>query len=153
MTSSRTWGGFFDPYCGGGARWRPFRFRSPSWMTSFAESEMKSSKMATGSGRAAILRRRRNGGRKNRPILLTPTMFIVLGQYSRIWNLFCINMHCPSGPHAIQRIEKLLNCQTTWWVPLGWSRWGATKTALWLWVREMTWYLDTRGVRGRMKAK
>ena len=36
MTSSRTWGEFFDPYCGGGARWRPFRFRSPSWMTSFA---------------------------------------------------------------------------------------------------------------------
>ena len=27
------------------------------------------------------------------------------------------------------------------------------KTALWLWVREMTWYLYTRGVRGRMKAK
>ena len=36
MTSSRTWGGFFEPYCGGGGRWRPFRFRSPSWMTSFA---------------------------------------------------------------------------------------------------------------------
>ena len=35
MTSSRTWGGFFDPHCGGGAKWRPFRFRSPSWMTSF----------------------------------------------------------------------------------------------------------------------
>ena len=27
------------------------------------------------------------------------------------------------------------------------------KTALWLWVREMTCYLYTRGVRGRMKAK
>ena len=27
------------------------------------------------------------------------------------------------------------------------------KTALWLWVREITWYLYTRGVRGRMKAK
>ena len=27
------------------------------------------------------------------------------------------------------------------------------KTALWLWVREMTWYLYTKGVRGRMKAK
>ena len=26
------------------------------------------------------------------------------------------------------------------------------KTALWLWVREITWYLYTRGVRGRMKA-
>ena len=32
------------------------------------------------------------------------------------------------------------------------SRWVATKTALWLWVREMP-YLYTRGVRGRMKAK
>ena len=27
------------------------------------------------------------------------------------------------------------------------------KTALWLWVPEITWYLYTRGVRGRMKAK
>ena len=27
------------------------------------------------------------------------------------------------------------------------------KTALWLWVCEITWYLSTRGVRGRMKAK
>ena len=27
------------------------------------------------------------------------------------------------------------------------------KTALWLWVREMTWYLYTKGVCGRMKAK
>ena len=26
-------------------------------------------------------------------------------------------------------------------------------TALWLWVREITWCLYTRGVRGRMKAK
>ena len=34
------------------------------------EPEMRSSKMATGSGRAAILRHRHNGARKNRPILL-----------------------------------------------------------------------------------
>ena len=27
------------------------------------------------------------------------------------------------------------------------------KTTLWLWVREITWYLYTRGVRGRIKAK
>ena len=33
------------------------------------------------------------------------------------------------------------------------SRWGATKTAFWLSVREITWYVYTRGVRGRMKAK
>ena len=36
------------------------------------EPEMRSSKMATGSGRAAILRHRHNGARKNRPILLIP---------------------------------------------------------------------------------
>ena len=54
MTSTKTWGGLFDPYCGGGGKWRPFRFRPPSWMTSFAEPEMRSSKMAAGSGRAAI---------------------------------------------------------------------------------------------------
>ena len=30
---------------------------------------------------------------------------------------------------------------------------GQPKTALWLWVREMTWYLYTRWVCGRMKAK
>ena len=39
MTSTRTWGGLFDPHCGGGARWRPFRLRPPSWMTSFPEPE------------------------------------------------------------------------------------------------------------------
>ena len=33
------------------------------------------------------------------------------------------------------------------------SRWGATKTAVWLWVREITWYLYTRRVRRRMRAK
>ena len=46
------------------ARWRPFRCRSPSWMTSFAEPEMRLSKMATGSGKAAILRLRLNGVEK-----------------------------------------------------------------------------------------
>ena len=35
MTSSKTWGGFLDPHWGRGGKWRPFRFRSPSWMTSF----------------------------------------------------------------------------------------------------------------------
>ena len=66
MMSSKTWGGFLDPYWGGGAKWR--RFRSPSWMTSFAEPEMRSSKMTTGS--AAILRLRLNGGPKKHPLLL-----------------------------------------------------------------------------------
>ena len=70
MTSTRTWGTFFDPYWGGGAKWRPFRFRWPSWMTSFAEPEMTSSKMAAGSGRAAILHLPLNGDRKKYPILL-----------------------------------------------------------------------------------
>ena len=31
------------------------------------------------------------------------------------------------GPHAILWIWKLSNCQTTRWLPIGWSRWGSTK--------------------------
>ena len=40
----------FRPHWGGGVKWRPFRFRSPSWMTSFPvpETGMRSSNMATG---------------------------------------------------------------------------------------------------------
>ena len=45
-------------------------------------------------------------------------MFIVLRLYPRIWNLFCTNPSHPFGPHAIRRTEKLLNCQTTRWVPI-----------------------------------
>ena len=61
---------------------------------------------------------------------------------------FCLNLCRPSGPYSIRPIQKLLNCETT-------TRGGSLqpKTALWFWVREMTWYLYTRGVRGRMKAK
>ena len=71
MTSTKTWGEFFDPYCGGGGKWRPFRFRPPSWMTSFpGVPGMRSSKMATGSGRAAIFSHRHNSDRKTLPILL-----------------------------------------------------------------------------------
>ena len=56
---------------------------------------------------------------------------------------FCVNLSRPPGPYWIRPIQKLLNCQTR-------TRcrcysihhdWGATKTALWLWVREITWYL------------
>ena len=39
MTSTKAWGELFDPYCGGGGKWRPFRFRPPSWMTSFPNLE------------------------------------------------------------------------------------------------------------------
>ena len=68
---------------------------------------------------------------------------------------FCVNLCRPSGPYSVRSIQKLLNCQTA---TRGGCcsihpKWGVTKTALWLWVREMTWYLYTRGVRGRMKAK
>ena len=64
---------------------------------------------------------------------------------------FCVNLCRPSGPYLVRLIKKLLNCQTT-------TRGGCCsihpdgeqlKTALLLWVREMT-YLHTRGVRGRM---
>ena len=60
-----------------GARWRPFRFRRPSWMTSFAEPRMRSSKMGAGSGRAAILLLTPQWGSKRppyttfRPLVLT----------------------------------------------------------------------------------
>ena len=57
MTSTRTWGTFFDPCCGGGAKWRPFRFRPPSWMTSFA-----------GTGNEVI----QDGGRKRKGRHLAP---------------------------------------------------------------------------------
>ena len=73
MTSTKTWGGLFDPYCGGGGKWRPFRFRPPSWMTSFAEPEMRSSKMAAGSGRAAIFPPPPQWGSK-RPPYTTPVV-------------------------------------------------------------------------------
>ena len=69
---------------------------------------------------------------------------------------FCPNLCRPPG--SIQPIQKLLNCQqcddARWvlfqaFIPMG----GNQKKALWLSVREITWYLYTRGVRGRMKAK
>ena len=65
---------------------------------------------------------------------------------------FCVNLCRPSGAYSIRPIQQLLNCKTT-------TCGGCctihpdAKTALWLWVREMTWYLYTSGVRGRMKAK
>ena len=71
---------------------------------------------------------------------------------------FCVNSSRPPGPYWIRPIQKLLNCQTRTRCrcysihpdcPIG----EQPKTALWLWVREITCYLYTRGVRGRMKAK
>ena len=57
-------------------------------------------------------------------------------QWSMFWGYipkseicFCTNLRHPSGLHAIRRIEKLLKSQMTWWVPLGWSRWRATKNS------------------------
>ena len=50
------------------------------------------------------------------------------------------NVTTPRGPRAVPGV--LLH-------PDG----EQPKTALWLWVREITWYLYTRGVRGRVKAK
>ena len=51
MTSTKTWGAFFDPHCVGGGKWRPFHYRPPSWMTSFR-----------GSGNEVI----QDGGRKRK---------------------------------------------------------------------------------------
>ena len=67
MTSTKAWGELFDPYCGGGGKWRPFRFRSQSWMTSFPVPQVRSSKMATESGRAAIFLHLHNRDRKTPP--------------------------------------------------------------------------------------
>ena len=53
---------------------------------------------------------------------------------------FCLTLCRPPGAYSIRPIEKLLNCQQR-------------DDARWLWVREITWYLYTRGVRGWMKAK
>ena len=44
-------------------------------------------------------------------------MLIVLGLYSRIWNLV-FHQSSPPGPNAIRPIQKLLNCQTTRWCRL-----------------------------------
>ena len=70
---------------------------------------------------------------------------------------FCLNLCRPPGAYSIRPIQKLLNCQqrddARWvlqaFIPMGSNQ----KTALWLWVRKITWYLYTRGVRGRIKAK
>ena len=59
----------------------------------------------------------------------TPTRFIVSGLYSRIKTLHLHTAASPVRPLCIRRTEKLPNCQTSlyMWVPLGWSRRGATK--------------------------
>ena len=64
----------------------------------------------------------------------------------------------PPGAYSIRPIQQLLNCQQRDWrramgPPGIHSDWEQPKTALWLWVYEITWYLYTRGMRGRMKAK
>ena len=70
----------------------------------------------------------------------------------------CLNLCRPPGTYSIQSIQKLLNCQQRddARCPGCYSRHPdgeQPKTTLWLWVREITWHLYTRGVRGRMKAK
>ena len=65
---------------------------------------------------------------------------------------FCLNLCRPPGTYSIRPIQKLLNCQQrddARYHPDG----EQPKTVLWLWVREITWYLYTRAVRGRMEAK
>ena len=59
---------------------------------------------------------------------------VLLSIFSLFWDYipesevyFCINLRRPSGPHAIWRIQKLLNRQTTRWVPLDSSRRRTTK--------------------------
>ena len=73
-----------------GARWRPFRFRRPSWMTSFAEPRMRSSKMAAGSGRAAILLLTPQWGSKRPPYTTSASLALCLGTSpvtGHLWNI------------------------------------------------------------------
>ena len=80
-------------------------------------------------------------------VLYEPRQCSLFGDYIPESKLcFCLNLCRPPGTYSIRPIQKLLNCQT---MMLGSNQ----KTALWPWVREITWYLYTRGVRGRMKAK
>ena len=73
-TLSEPWAGRLEPCCGGGARWRLFRFRPPSWKIEFqqdvlqtsADAEMRSSKISAGSGSVTIL----HNHHKAVPILL-----------------------------------------------------------------------------------
>ena len=70
-----------------------------------------------------------------------PTMLI-----ARMLTLFFASI-CAVRPIHIHPIQQLLNCQTTT------RDREQPKTALLLWACEMTWYVYTRGVRGRMEAK
>ena len=81
-------------------------------------------------------------------VLYKPWQCSLFWDYIPKCKLCCgINLCRPSGPYSIHPIQKLLNCQTT-------TRDGEQpKTALWLWVHEMTRYLYTRGVRGQLKTK
>ena len=78
-------------------------------------------------------------------VLCEPRQCSLFGDYIPESKLcFCLNLCRSPGAYSIRPIQKLFNCQTT-------TR--NQKTAAWLWVPEITWYLYTRGVRGRMKAK
>ena len=109
------YGEFFDPYCGGGARWRPFRFLSPSWMTSFSVPQMRSSKMATGSGGAAILRHNRD--RKTLPILLVNLPATQSGNNDSWIVCIFIEMYCWISDGLLSKVASqqpklILNCQS-----------------------------------------
>ena len=77
----------------------------------------------------------------------TPTMLIVWGLYSRMYTLF-LRQSVPSA-------RSIFNPPNTEVAQLSKTKRGGEqpKTALWLWVHEMTCYLYIRGVRGRIKAK
>ena len=78
---------------------------------------------------------------------------------------FCLNLCRPPGTYSIRPIQKLLNCQQR--DDARWARGGGRPALLQAfipmasnqkqgcgsWVRKITWYLYTRGVRGWMNAK
>ena len=74
------------------------------------EPEMRSSKMATGSGRAAILRHRHNRDRKNRPILLLHYINFDLCEKNSTW--LCIHNYLACIHNYLACIHKYLYMYT-----------------------------------------
>ena len=83
------------------------------------EPEMRSSKMATGSGRAAILRHRHNRDRKNRPILLTatyPGINMVLSK-GDMWQTFHIYIYYKWIKKTLElQLMVLQDILKHWWL-------------------------------------
>ena len=102
--------GFSIPIAVRGAKWRPFRFRSPSWMTSFPGNEViqdgdRKRKGRHFAPRTAI-------GSKNPPyttlsFLLVVLFYVYFSSRRAVWN--CVI----SGTHALPPTRRFI------WIPIG----------------------------------